>query len=109
MATELREIAKRSKKAIIAQKIYDNWRIKRQFAQGNPEWHDGSTHLKLTVDVSLAYINSQYDDYMQYGELTPATLRGKRVFELGFGDNVGVPLKFLAVCEARQAVCLDRF
>ena len=109
MATELREIAKRSKNAIIAFKIYENWRVKRRFERGDPEWLDGSTHLELGIEESLAYINSQYDDYIQYGELTPATLRGKRIFELGFGDNVGVCLKFLAVCEAAQAVCLDKF
>ena len=109
MARELREIAKRSKQAIIAYKLYENWRVRRQLERGDPEWPDGSTHLKLSIEESLAYINSQYDDYMQYGELTPAALRGKRVFELGFGDNVGVPLKFLALCGARQAVCLDRF
>ncbi len=109
MATELREIAKRSKTAIIAFKIYDNWRLKRRFERGHHEWIDGSTHLKFSINESLAYINWQYDDYTQYGELTPARLCGRRIFELGFGDNVGVLLKFLAVCGARQAVCLDKF
>jgi len=109
VTTELREIAKRSKTAIVAHKIYSNWRMKRQFERGNPEWIDGATHIKFSIDESLAYINWQYDDYMQYGELKPAMLRGKRIFELGFGDNIGVPLKFLAVCGARQAVCLDKF
>jgi hypothetical protein len=109
VATELREIAKRSKNAIIAFKLYENWRVRRRFERGDPEWADGSTHLKLSIEESLAYINSQYDDYIQYGGLTPATLRGKRILELGFGDNVGVCLKFLAVCEVAQAVCLDKF
>ena len=109
VAKELKEMAKKSKTAIIAYKLYDTWKVKRRFKQGDPETPDGSTHLKFNLDESLAYVNTQYDDYMKYGELSPASLRGKRVFELGFGDNVGVALKFLAVCEMRQAVCLDKF
>ena len=109
MSSALKEIAKRSKTAIIAFKTYDNWRLKQRFKNGDPEWVDGSTHLHLSIEESLAYINWQYDDYLQYGELTPDELRGKRIFELGFGDNIGVPLKFLSICEAQQVVCLDKF
>lgn len=102
-------MAKKSKTAIIAYKMYDNWRMKRQLKKGDPESLDSSTHLGRSLDESLAYINAQFDDYMHYGQLTPHSLRDKRVFELGFGDNVGVGLKFLAVCGMRQAVCLDKF
>ncbi len=77
--------------------------------RGNPESLDGATHLEFSVDQSLAYIATQVDDYMLYGDLTPAMLRGKRDFELGFGDNVGVALRFLAVGGAERAVCLDKF
>lgn len=109
MAKELKEMAKRSKTAIIAYKLYDNWKVKRRFKHGDPETPYGSTHLKFNLDESLAYVNAQYDDYMKYGDLKPESLRGRRVFELGFGDNVGVALKFLAVCDMAQAVCLDKF
>jgi len=107
--TKLRDLAKRSKSIIIAYKIYDNWRITRRFRGGNPESLHGSTHLTRTLDESLDYINAQFEDYLQYGEMTAASLRGKRIFELGFGDNVGVALKFLAVGAAQKIVCLDKF
>lgn len=109
MPKDLKAIVKRSKTAIIAYKMYDNCRLKRQIKRGNPESLDGATHLEFSIDQSLAYIATQFDDYMLYGDLTPAMLRGKRVFELGFGDNVGVALKFLAVGGSERAVCLDKF
>lgn len=104
----LAQLAKRSKTAIIAFKIFDNWRIKRAVAGGVAETLHGATHSRKSLEDSLAYINAQFDDYLRYGELTPENLRGLRVFELGFGDNVGVALKFLSA-GAERAVCLDRF
>lgn len=110
MSSIVKQFARRSKTAIIAYKLYNNWRLRRQMAKGNPEFDDGSTHLHYfkSPEESLAYIEGQFDDYVGYGELTPAALAGKRVFELGFGDNVGVALKFLAA-GAAYAVCLDKF
>lgn len=108
MNSSLTKMAKRSKTAIIAFKIYDNWRIKRAANRGVAETLHGSTHSHKALADSLDYINVQYADYLQYGNLTPESLRGKRIFELGFGDNIGVALKFLAIGAAR-AVCLDKF
>lgn len=104
----LAHLAKRSKAAIIAFKIYHNTRLRRATARGVVETSHGSTHQHKSLAESLSYINAQFDDYLQYGGLAMETLRGLRVFELGFGDNVGVALKFLAA-GAAQVVCLDRF
>lgn len=68
----------------------------------------GSTHSRMTVDESLAYIDAQYEDYCRYAQLTPEKIRGMRIVELGCGDNVGVALKFLAD-GAEQVVCVDKF
>ena len=108
--TKMKSLAKKSKNLIIAAKIYDNWRMKRRFQSGNTESIHGSTHGLLIKDIaeSLSYINIQFDDYLTYSGLTVEKLKGMRVFELGFGDNVGVALKFLAV-GAEQAVCLDKY
>jgi len=106
---QLKSLAKRSKSAIVVYKIYDNWRTTRRFRRGVVEWTDASTHLTMTLDESLKYIDSQFDDYLKYGHIAADSLRDKRVFELGFGDNIGVALKFLAVGGARQLVCLDKF
>jgi len=108
MNTRLIKLAKRSKKAVIAYKIYDNWRIKRLTALGVADTLHGSTHRKNTLAESLDYINVQFEDYLRYSGMTRDLLVGKRVFELGFGDNFGVALKFLAV-GAERAVCLDKF
>jgi hypothetical protein len=107
MLTHLRELGKRSKFPIIAFKIYQNWRMRRQFARGTIESIHGSTHNKKPICQSLRYINEQFEDYLKYSELSRDRLRGLRVLELGFGDNLGVALKFL-VAGAEQVVCLDK-
>jgi len=107
---QLKQLAKKSKTLIIAAKIYDNWRMKRRFQSGNTESLHGATHSLFFKDISesLDYINVQFDDYLKYSGLSADQLKGIRVFELGFGDNVGVALKFIAA-GAERAVCLDKY
>jgi len=107
MNTHITKLDKQSKSAIIGSKVYDNWRIRRQTARGVADTVHGSTHSRNSLSESLSYINVQFNDYLQYSGLTRPMLAGKRVFELGFGDNFGVALKFLAV-GASHAVCLDK-
>lgn len=106
----LREVAKKSRTAIIAHKIYENWRMKKKFDSGNFESLHGSTHSTIIKDLSesVDYINVQFDDYLTYSGLTVEQLRGMKIFELGFGDNVGVALRLIAA-GAAQVVCLDKF
>lgn len=108
MKEQLKSMATKSKTALVAYKIYHNWQFKRRFASGDNESLHGSTHSRIPLADSISYINTQFDDYLRYGELAPEDLRGKRIFELGFGDNIGVALRFLAV-GASQVVCLDKF
>ena len=63
---------------------------------------------RKTLQESIDYIDAQFEDYLQYGELSGRDLSGKRILELGFGDNVGVALRFLA-SGASQVVCIDKF
>src|SRR5262249_51560723 len=88
--------------------IYENWKMRRRFTAGECESLHGSTHSKLNIADSLTYINQQYDDYLSYGRIPVESLRNKRVFELGFGDNLGVALRFLADGVA-HVTCLDKF
>src|SRR6185436_4652658 len=110
MTAQLKQLAKKSKSLIIAAKIVDNWRMKRRFAAGNTESMHGATHSIFFKDISesLDYIKVQFDDYLKYSGLTVDQLKGMRIFELGFGDNVGVALKFIAA-GADRAVCLDKY
>ena len=107
MAT-LKNIARRSKLMIIGYKIYENWDTRRRFRSGDHESLLGATHSKLNLKESLDYINAQFNDYLAYSGLSERMLRGLRVLEIGFGDNVGVALKFLAAGAAHVA-CLDKF
>jgi SAM-dependent methyltransferase len=106
--TLVKEFAKRSKGAIIAYTVFQNWRARRRFSSGKIESTSGSTHAGKTLDESLTYINEVFEDYIKYSGITPGALAGKRVLEIGPGDNFGVALKFLSAGAARVA-CLDKF
>ena len=102
VSADLRRIAKSSKTAIIAYKIIDNWRWRRRLRRGIIESENGATHRAFSLEESLAYVNAQFDDYVRYGGLASEQLRGLSVFELGFGDNIGVALRFLGRRVARR-------
>jgi len=110
MLRSLKARLRRSKNALIAYKIFDNLRFKRRLSSGDSRSLHGSTHSLMLKDVaeSVAYITLQFDDYLRYSGLRDEQLKDKRVLELGYGDNVGVALRFLA-SGAEQVVCLDKF
>ena len=108
MGNPLKALARRSKTAIILFKILDNWRLKRRIRSGTVETTHGSTHFAIPVADSLAYIDKQFSDYLSYAGLTELEISGKKILELGPGDNLGVALKFVA-SGADSVVCLDRF
>ena len=108
MFHKLRRIARRSKSLLVAFTIYKNWKTRKRFRRGEIESFHGSSHAGKTVSESLAYIETQFSDYLKYGSLSFDSLAGKRILELGFGDNLGVALKFLSA-GAEQVVCIDKF
>ena len=108
MLTHFRQVAKRSKTAIILYNIYSNWSAKRQFKSGDIEATSGSTHTKLILAESLDYIGQVFDDYLKYSGISINMLQDKRVLEIGPGDNSGVAIKFL-LAGAKQVVGLDKF
>ena len=107
MSQTLQNIA-RSKTAIIAYKIYENWVTKRRFKEGQIYSSAGSTHRGRSLSESLEYIKTQFDDYQTYLELAGSSMEGKRVLEIGFGDNIGVALKLITQ-GAKHVSCLDKF
>lgn len=68
----------------------------------------GASHAELTIGQSLRAIDRTYHRYLFYGDLAPSDVLGKRVLEVGPGDNLGVALRFL-LDGAREVVALDRF
>ena len=111
MVAQLKKVARKSKTFIIASNIYHNWRTERRFKAGNIEYTGGSTHsvvCQFSLPQSLGYINSVFNDFLQYSGFTPEMLRGKKILEVGHGDSVGVALSFVAA-GADQVVCIDKF
>ena len=108
MLGTLKRTARRSKSLLIAFMIYKNWQTRRRFSRGQIESFHGSTHANKSLDESLSYIEEQFRDYLRYGSIGTSEVRGKRILELGFGDNLGVGLMFLAA-GADQVVGIDKF
>jgi SAM-dependent methyltransferase len=108
MTWALKKIATRSKTLIIGHRIVDNWRRRRAFKAGNTVSAYGSTHEFWSLDRSMSYVDRVYSEYLEYSALSPEAFRGRRILEVGPGDNFGVALKFLTA-GASQVVCLDKF
>jgi SAM-dependent methyltransferase len=108
MKQAAKQVARKSRTALVAYKIYHNWQFNRRFAAGHVDTVHGSTHRRLTLPDSVAYIEAQFADYLTYGGLRPDDLCGARIFELGFGDNIGVAMKFIGA-GAAHVTCLDKF
>src|SRR5215813_11032433 len=108
MSAAIKEIAGRSKTLIILHRIYDNWRRRRAFQSGKTTTAYGSTHEFWSLEKSIDYIERVFREYLEYAGLTPEAVAGKRILEVGPGDNFGVALKFI-VAGAAQVVCLDKF
>jgi len=104
----IRKRLKRSKWALIAYTILHSTRVRWRFEQGKFDSITGSTHMKFTDEQSVAYCLRQYNEYFQYGHLTPSMLEGRTVLEYGPGDNVGVGLLFIAA-GARFYAATDKF
>ena len=108
MIRTAKALARRSKTLIILHRIVDNWRRRRAFKAGQTTTAYGSTHEFWSLEKSVDYINLVYREYLEYSGLTPEAFAGKRILEVGPGDNFGVALKFLAD-GAAKVVSLDKF
>lgn len=108
MSPALKKLAAQSKSLIIIYRIVDNWRRRRAFNAGHTVNAYGSTHESWDLDKSVSYIERVYREYLEYAGIGPEAFRGKRVLEVGPGDNFGVALKFV-VAGAAKVVSLDKF
>ena len=64
--------------------------------------------LPYSPEQSVRYIDEVYSDYLSYSKIPISFVRGKRVLEIGPGENLGVGLRFLADGAAFVASA-DRF
>ncbi len=76
-----------------------NWRTKH---------HTGRTFNALSVEEGVEYVDEVFREYLEVGQFSTADILGKKILEVGPGDNFGVALKFIAA-GAEQVVALDRF
>src|SRR4051812_20110060 len=104
----VRELAKRSNWVVIAVTIAKDQRTRLAARLGTPRVRSGATHPDLSLDESLAYIDDVFEDYLHYGGLTRADLKGSRALELGPGDSYGVAPRFLGA-GAERVACVDKF
>jgi len=98
----------KSKFRIIASHVCHNYAHKLRFLAGRIESEKGATHRELSLERSLGYIEEVFADYLAYSGLSLEDLAGRRVLEIGPGDNLGVALRLLAA-GCSQVVCLDKF
>lgn len=75
---------------------------------GNHIAFAGATHKSRTISESITYINTVFEDYLKYGNLSNESIFDKTILEIGPGDNFGVALKFLAL-GAKKVYLLDKF
>jgi SAM-dependent methyltransferase len=109
IVTSIRQLAKRSKRMIMLHHILDNYLTKVRYNVGRLETTGGSTHSRLTeLSDSVDYINRVFDDYLLHSGLSLQKIKGRKILELGPGDNFGVALKFL-LHGASKVTCLDKF
>jgi SAM-dependent methyltransferase len=81
------------------------WDRRRRLRRGVIQTRSGTRHAGLTIEASLAYIESVWRDYLAWAGRP--TLNG-RIVEIGPGDNFGVALMFLAN-GASEVIAIDKF
>lgn len=59
-------------------------------------------------EESADYVESAFEGMLRHGGIDRSEVRGKRILELGPGDNLGLALRFVAA-GATQVVTLDKF
>ena len=64
--------------------------------------------LPYDPNKSLHYLNEVYHDYFVYSHIPVSFVKGKRILEVGPGENLGVGMRFLADGAAFVA-SVDRF
>ncbi len=102
----LKRSAKRSRTLAIAGRIAAERSRDLRRLMGRRDNPMGATHWDLPLERSLDYIDGVFSDYLD--QIEGGSVEGKRVLELGPGDNFGVALRFIAA-GASDMVATDRF
>lgn len=103
-----RRVAKHSKAAIIAHRTYTTWRTRRAVWRGVGQQPGELLSEQQAVRRSVDRARLVFRDYLTYAGLSERGLQGKRVLELGPGEDFGVALLFLAF-GAERVMTIDKF
>ena len=84
------------------------FRGQSRYRLGLAAHYSGATHSRVDIEGSVRYIHAVAQDYLHYAGVDDDFLHGKRILEIGPGDNLGVGLLLLAR-GAASYVAVDRF
>jgi SAM-dependent methyltransferase len=98
----------RFKWGVVAANAYQDLLRRTGFVSGQIGNPYTSARDDSDIPPALNAINHTFENYAQYAHLSPESLNGARVLEIGPGNNVGVALRFVAE-GASRVVALDRF
>lgn len=81
---------------------------RKKYYSGDISALGGATTVHRPLEESVAYIRASFEDFNRYAELSPERVFGKRMVELGPGDNLGIGLLYVA-WGAAEYIGMDRF
>lgn len=99
---------KRFRPFLIAYTALRSAQARRRYESGDIGSIGGSTTVHRPLSESLDYIQRVFHDFNRYAGLNPDSVAGKRMAEIGPGDNLGLGLLYLA-WGAATYTGLDRF
>lgn len=105
---DLITILKRNRSVLILLVGLKSYLERKKYYSGDISADHGSTTMRLPLASSIAYIRQVFADFNQYADLSPDRVAGKRMVELGPGDNLGIGLLYLA-WGAAEYIGMDRF
>jgi hypothetical protein len=104
----LREALKRVRPVMIGFVAARSYLDSRKWESGNVESETGNTTVHQPIDGALRHIRKNFSDFTTYGKLSESNIAGKRILELGPGDNLAMGVLFQAM-GAASYVGIDRF
>jgi hypothetical protein len=99
---------KRFRPFLIGYSALRNAQARRRYERGHIESIGGATTVHRPLAESVSYIQRVFDDFNRYAHLSPERVAGRRMAEIGPGDNLGVGLLYLT-WGAASYTGLDRF
>lgn len=92
---------------VIATNIYQNT-LRRAHIRSDQIGGSAAAFNEADVDHALGAIDATFEAYLRHSGLNEGTLQGRRVLELGPGDNIGVAARF-AAAGASFVSTIDKF